>query len=735
MEEETINIKDYIQTLLRRKYTILLVFIVCLPFIFLKASSGVPIYRASGKLLIQENNAPPLLTGSGYKYDPGFLSTQMQLIKSAKVGEMVVRDLNLDETYQEYFPAQMPNSSVIRDFKTWMRNLYTTALKMAGVAGNQPIYRQNTANPLSEAEIKDHKIKSMGSMISSGLFVAVTSEEGSIVEVGFMSPNPVFAQKIVNSVASAYKRALLEMRTQSTSETLEWMKSKADLQREKLEISEKVLQEYKKKNDIYTVGNVEALFPGKISDLSKKLTYAQTEVKELESLYREISRISTREALNLPVVSDNDVVGGLRQKIIDQEQALDGLSKKIGYKHPRMIRAQKDLAALKATLEEEIQKVIQSVKNKYELGKGQINSLQQLLDQAKQGAANMSDKLIQYEILNRDVEVNRLLYDRLISRIKESDVSESKRTIDVWVVEESRRPLAPTNQGPKRTILLGLVASLMAGVGLAFFLEFLDNTVKTADDAEARLGIPVLGMIPFCKDKTHAIEKIVYHLPNAMISEKYKVIRTALLLSASDTCHSLLITSMVQGAGKTVTTTNLAISLAQSQKRVLLMDADMRRPKIHKIFGLENKNGLSTYLAGSSDIPVQSAAESDFLHILTSGRIPENPSELLSSGRLKELMEKLQSAYDFIIIDSPPMADVTDAVLISKTANQTLLVVRSEVSTYESVKQAERTFKSINVDVLGQIVNAVNEKKHNYYHYKYYGTSENYYANQDTQNT
>ncbi|OPL12106.1 MAG: hypothetical protein AVO38_03500 [delta proteobacterium ML8_D] len=721
MEEETINIKDYVQILLRRKYTILLIFIVCLPFIFLKASSCVPIYRASGKLLIQENNAPPLLTGAGYKYDPGFLATQMQLIKSAKVGEMVVRDLNLDETYQKYFPTQKPDSSIIRDFKTWMGNLYTTALKMAGLAGNQPISQQSQKNPLSEAEIKDHKIKSMASMISSGLFVSVSSEEGNIVEVGFMSPNPVFAQKIVNNVASAYKRALLEMRTQSTSETLEWMKQKADLQREKLEISEKVLQEYKKKNDIYTVGNVEALFPGKISDLSKKLTYAQTEVKELESLYQEISRISTQEALNLPVVLGNDVVRGLRQKIIDQEQALEGLSKKIGFKHPQMIRAQKDLVAIKATLEEEIQKVIQSVKNKYELGKGQISSLQQLLDQAKQGAASMSDKLIQYEILNRDVEVNRLLYDRLISRIKESDVSENKRTIDVWVVEEARRPLAPTNQGPKRTILLGLIASLMAGVGLAFFLEFLDDTVKTAEDAEAKLGIPVLGMIPFFKDKSHPIEKIVYHLPQTVISEKYKIIRTALLLSASDTCHSILITSMVLTAGKTVTATNLAISLAQSQKRVLLVDADMRRPKIHKIFGLENKDGLSTYLAGTTDIAAQPAEESNYLKILPSGRIPENPSELLSSGRLKDMIEKLKSSYDFIIIDSPPMVDVTDAILVSKTTNQTVLVVRSEVSTYESVKQAERTFKSINVNVLGQIVNAVDEKKHSYYHYKYYG--------------
>lgn len=735
MEEESINLKDYIQVIWRRKYIILLVFIVCLPFIFIKASSGVPVYSTSAKLLIQENNALPLLTNSGFRYNPGFLSTQTQIIKSSKVGEAVVRDLNLDETYRQYFPEETAEPSVIQDVKAWFRNLYMVGLKLAGLTGHQSILQPAAANPPTEAEIKENKIKSIASMISSGIFVANASteenEQSNIIDVGFMSPNPVFAQKIVNSVASAYKRVLLEMNTQSSAETIEWMKTKADSQLKKLETSEKTLQDYKKKNDIYTVGNVEALFPGKISELSRKLTQAQAEVEELESLYQEISRIAPQEALNLPAVADNAIVQDLRQKIIDKEQELDGLSKKIGYKHPQMIRAKRDLDSLKEKLELEIQNVIQSVKNKYELGKGQANSIQRLLDLTKRDAATMSDKLIQYEILNREVDVNRLLYDRLISRIKESDVIENKQTIDVWVVEEARIPMFPTNQGPKRTILLGLVASLMAGIGLAFFLEYLDNTVKTTEDAEKRLGIPVLGMVPFFKDKTQVVEKIVHILPHSVISENYKVIRTALILSASNTCHSLLITSMTQKAGKTVTAVNLALSLAYSQRRILLVDADMRRPKVHKTFGLDNTNGLSTYLAGASEIPVQTSEESAFLHILTSGRIPPNPSELLSSGRLNELIQHVQASYDFIVFDSPPMADVTDAVLISKVVDDTILVARSGVSTYQALEQAEKIFKNINTNIMGMIVNAVDEKKHHYYQYKYYGTSDKDYADED----
>jgi len=727
MDEENIHLRDYIQILLRRKYIILLVFVVCLPFVLIKAFSGEPVYRASAKILIQKNNAPPLLMNRGHSYDPGFLATQSQVIKSSKVGKKVVKNLNLDETYRQYFPKENSEPSVIQKAKNWLRKLFDTGLKLAGLRNQQTAIDKSGKKELNEAEKKERRIESLAAMIGGSISVQSATEEGNIVEVSFVSSNPAFAKNIVNSVASAYKQVLLEMRTQSTTETIEWMKVKAASQREKLEASERRLKEYKKTHDIYTVGDEEAIFPAKISRLSQRLTQAQAEVKELESLYQEINRISTREALNLPVIAENNVVRDLREKIINQEQEIDGLSKKIGNKHPRMIRAKKDLDALKETLEEEIQSAIQSVKNKYELAEKKAKSIENLLEQTKQNAAKMSDKLIQYEILNRDVEVNRLLYDRLISRIIEYSATENKQTIDVWVVEDADKPHFPMNKGPKRAILLGLLVSLMAGVGLAFFLEYLDNTIKAPDDAETRTDIPVLGMVPFFKDKAYEIEKIAHQLPNAAVSERYKVIRTALFVSsAKGEANNLLITSMAQKAGKTVTAVNLAISLAQSERRVLLIDADMRRPRIHKTFGLKNETGLSSYLAKSSDLAVVTTEESNYLKVLPAGPVPSNPSELLSSARLEELIQRLKADYDFIIFDSPPMADVTDAILIGKIVNQAILVARSSVSTYESLKQAKKIFENIDTNLLGQIVNAVDEKKQNYYYYKYYGSYSGY---------
>ncbi|MFP4226680.1 MAG: GumC family protein, partial [Desulfobacterales bacterium] len=689
MDEESIHLKDYFQVLLRRKYLILLVLIVCLPFVFIQAFSYTPVYKASAKLFIQESNTPNLISDSRYRYDPGFLTTQAQIIKSNKVGEKVVRNLDLDETYRQYFPENNAEPSLARKVKHWLRNFYQTALKLAGLAGEPAEKQPSSEESLSEAEKKERRIRSLAKMVSSGISVGDTAsqdrQEGNIVEVGFISTSPDFAEKIVNNVASAYKQFLLEMRMESTSETIEWMKTKAASQREKLESSEKKLQEYKKEHDIYTVDDDEALFPSKISGLSQRLTQAQTEVKELESLYQEINRISPQEALNIPEVADKNIVQDLRQKIIDKEQEIQSLSKKIGEKHPRMARARNDLESLNEKLKQAIQEVIQSVKNKYELAEKKATGIELLLDQTKQNASTMSDKLIQYEILNRDVEVNRLLYDRLISRIKEYDATENKQTIDVWVVEKAQTPGFPMNQRPKRTILLGLLVSLMAGIGLAFFLEYLDNTVKTTEDAETRTEVPVLGMVPLFKDKTYEIEKIAHQLPHSAISERYKAIRTVLLLSASeDQPNSILIASMAQKAGKTVTAVNLAISLAQSRRRVLLIDADMRRPRIQKILGIDNTQGLSTYLSLESGLAVASVDLSDelaeFLHILPAGPIPSNPSELLSSARLEELMHQLKPDYDFILIDSPPMVDVTDVIL--KTLDKKVFFKHGLVSFY-----------------------------------------------------
>ncbi|MCU0598387.1 MAG: polysaccharide biosynthesis tyrosine autokinase [Desulfobacterales bacterium] len=261
----------------------------------------------------------------------------------------------------------------------------------------------------------------------------------------------------------------------------------------------------------------------------------------------------------------------------------------------------------------------------------------------------------------------------------------------------------------------------------------MDNTVKTAEDAEQRLGFPILGMIPMIKKEDETdIETIVSKQPGSVISEAYKAIRTAVLLSSPDASPEIiLISSMNQGVGKTVTTLNLAIALAQSEKKVLLVDADMRRSRVHRIFNIDNTRGLSTYLSGQSGIVTFPSGIQDFLDIAPAGPTPPNPSELLSSARLGEFIRSAKQDYDFVLMDSPPLLNVSDAHLISKVVEETILVARSGVSTYESVARAHQMLTNIHSTVLGIIVNAVDVKKENYYYYRHYGPY-GYYKNDYT---
>lgn len=727
--EEEINIKDYLFVLLRRKNSILLVLLVCLPFILIKAFSATPVYQSTTKLLIQKNYDPSFLSNYRFSYDPYFLSTQTQLIKSSKVAATVVESLSLDETYSRYFQKNAQDSSIARDLVNWFKNLYSVGLKLAGINTNDPSASPIVKSESNTEETKKQKIESLAKMVRNGIAVDSNLEKGEIVNVSFSSTNPVFAADVVNTVVSAYKRLLLEMKLESTTQTLEWLKINSDAERIKLEASEKKLREYKQEHDIYTVNDQEAIFPKKIAQISDNLTHAQAEVNELESLYIEINRITPEEAINLPVVADNETVSELRRQFINKEQEIAGLSKSIGYKHPKMIRAKKNLNAMKEKLSDEIRNVIQSIKNRYELADQKAKSLEVLLNKTKQNAAFMGDKFIQYEILNRDVEVHRLLYDRLLSRIKEFNITEQQQTIDVWVIESADTPTSPITKGPKRAVLVGILFSLAAGIGLAFFLDHMDNTVKTSEDAENRLGLPILGMIPLLKESEQDIEKIVLQSPSSITSEAYKAIRTSVLLSSPDSApKSILISSMNQGVGKTVTSVNLAISFAQSNKKVLLIDGDMRRARVHKIFNLENTSGLSTYLSGQSDITILKNNDLDYLDIAPAGPVPPNPSELLSSSRLNKLIMDLSDNYDFIIFDSPPMFNVSDAHLISKAAAQTILVTRSGLTTYDAVTKAYKMLTDINSEMLGLVINAVDLKKQQQYYSKYDGPY-GYYKN------
>jgi capsular exopolysaccharide synthesis family protein len=510
------------------------------------------------------------------------------------------------------------------------------------------------------------------------------------------------------------------------------MTKKAGQEKAKLEKSEQALQEYMRAQNIVTLQDKVALTPEKLTEINTQLIKAETRRKELESLYHAVKNLSAnpRDAETIPLVASDATIQSLRNQILKAEQNVEEFSKKYGKKHPTMIKAEEELKVLQQKRDQEIRRVIGSIKNEYELAKSNETNLQRMMAGTKAEALDLNEKFIQYGVLTREVETNRQLYDALIKRMKEQSVTEEIQTVNVWVVEKAEKPEFPIKPRKTLNILLGIIVGIFGGIGLAFFIDYLDNTIKSPEDVETRLGVPVLGVVPLLETKEENIEEIILKEPQSVYSESYKTIRTAVLLSsATKPPRNILLTSMGPDEGKTVTSVNLAITIARSGYSVLLVDSDLRKPRIHTIFRLNNLSGLSTYLAGAtSDIETVFKRPLSNLSVIPSGPVPPNPSELLGSGKMLELVELLSEKFDVVIWDSAPLMTVTDSLILSKIFDGVIIVIKAGKTTYEVVDMGLKLLQGRRETdkksrVFGVVINGFDIKKSDQYYYQYY----NYY--------
>lgn len=720
MEGKELDIRNYLRVISKRKYTVYAFFSIVFTVVLVGTLSSTPVFLANTKVLVEKSEpSSPLLMNYYYQpYDPEFYQTQYQLIKGASVARRVVRKLSLEKNYGSYIREDRrgfsPVGATVRLFKELLTKVFPPSKK------EPPKANKETAPVQSENEA----IEALARNISSGIMVAPV-KDSRIVNVSYTSSNPELAMLIANTVATAYIEELLEMRMSSSRYAIEWMTKKVEEEKSKLEDSEKALQEYMRANDIVTLEDRVAIVPQKLSELGTQLLSAEAERKGHESVYGKIKEMKGNldSMETLSAVSSDPTVQSLRAQILKAEQNIWELQQKYGMKHPAMIRAMEDLNVLKKKRQEEIGRVVASIRNQYDLAKTKEANLRNLLSETKGDALDLNEKFIQYGVLTREVETNRQLYDALIKRIKEQSVTEEIQPVKVWIIEKAQKPKRPIK--PKKTlnIIFGIAAGLMGGIGLAFFVEYLDNTIKSPEEAESKLGLPVLGMISFMKDK-EKIEDIVKKEPQSPFAESYKHIRTSILLSSpSMPPKNILVTSMAPEEGKTVTSVNLALTIAQSDYSVLLVDGDLRKPRIHKIFGLENSVGLSTCLAGASEVVIKDSGIKN-LSILPSGPIPPNPSELIGSVKMRETMAILNERFDFIIWDSPPMLTVAETLILNRVVDGTLIVAWAGKTTYDTIRRGMKSLKDIGAHTIGLVINALDVRKSDYY-YKYY---RNYYT-------
>jgi capsular exopolysaccharide synthesis family protein len=664
--DQELHVRDYLRILNKRKITVVAVFWIVAVIAITRTLLATPIFQANTRVIIEKNAPQNISVVNPYyaPWDPDFYNTQGQLIRSAAVGEKIVSMLSLEGK-----------------------------MSPKGVSGG-----------LIVTPVKDSKV----------------------VTIAYQSPNPELATLIVNAAVEAYMEELLEMKMSSSRYAINWMTEKAKEEAAKLDKSERELQAYMKANDIITLENRITIVPQRLSELSVELTKAETKRRELETLYEKIRSVSKkgRDMEALPLVESDGTLQALRSQILRAEQNVVELSKKYGEKHPSMIVARGDLEVLKKKRAEEIRRVIESIANEYELAAANEKNLRRRLGDTKQEALNLNEKFIQYEVLKRAADTNRQFYNALMTKTKEQSITEQIQTIDVWVLEKAEVPGAPVKPQKRRSIMMGLILGLLGGIGMAFFVEYLDNTVKSPDEVELKTGVSVLGIVQRLKDKERRIERVVLEEPTSPIGESYKALRTALLLSkAEHPPRSILLTSAIPNEGKTATAVNTAVAMALSGQKVLLIDGDLRRHQIHKVFNVPNVKGLSSYLAGVSDSDIVVETEVNNLSVVTPGPTPPNPSELMSSARMEKLIEEMTGKYDMVIFDSSPILTVSDSLVISRYVDASILVVRSGKTTYDMARRALRMLDDVNATMLGLVLNDFDEKRGGYYYYY----RDNYY--------
>jgi capsular exopolysaccharide synthesis family protein len=725
-EEQEIDLRDYFRILNKRKYIILTVFAIVFLATAVKTFTTTPIYTAASQVLLERNYGSKGLDDQ-YWYEPEFIATQSEIIRSANVAKKVVDNLQLASRYRNYFFKDSGDASVISIATNFIKSMLRPVLRPVARLFRGPEVRKNTptegmvvpaVEPMTEEEI-------IATIIRGGLNVYPLNDT-KIVSISYSDKHPAMAKLVADAVVKAYMDEMLEIKLSTSSYSVKWMTDKAQEERDKLEFSERALQDFMRENDLVTVEDKLTVLPQKLSEFGRQISIAEAQKKELQDQLIQIQTAGKDlgKLESIPALASNEVLKSIRGRIYKADQTLQELSKKYGPKHPKMIKVTDELHILNNEKRYEIDRILSAITNSYDLAAAKETSMKELLDQAKGEMLGSNEKFMQYQIMKREVDSNRVMYETLQAGIKQEGVTEQSRSVNIWVMKKADLPSVPSLPNKQRSLLLGMILGLFGGVGLAFFIEYLDNTVKASKELEDKYGLPVLGSIEELRGKDKSIESFITLNPLSPVAESYRLIRSGLLLSSAERPPKImLVTSMNENEGKTSTTANVGRILAQTGSSVLIIDCDLRRPRMHELFGVKNEIGLSSFLSGSSDQNIVQRIEDEDISLISSGPIPPAPAELLGSAKMKELIKNLAEKYDFILLDSSPVQIVTDSLVLSQYADGAIIVVRVGKTTNENMGSGMKKLHDVQTRFLGFVLNGTKNQdmgKHYYGYSTYY---------------
>ncbi len=695
--DQAFDMGSIVRVVVKRRWVIIGVFLFIFGLRMIASYREVPVYEATATITIQKENANIVTLQDIFNPDTfsgEYYQTQYKILESQTMAKKVLARLRANKT-----------DTVLLKGKT----------KAASRGGQKE-------NAVGDGFLVP--------TIRGGLRV-LPDKLSRVVSIKYESEDPVGAATLANTYVETYIDYAYETKLEAVQNAVKWLNDNLEIERKKVEEAELARLTYKQEYGIVAdaYSDPEPTAVPKLSELTVRVAEAENARAEAETRYKQAAAFADNPTMRAPVPEafKNDLFQKFRSKEEGLVQSRVELSKKYDAAHPKMLEIQAQFEDLQAKKEQETNRVVTALSDAYRSALAKETSLKEELEAQKTAAMAFNQKAVEYMGLRRNALSTQEMYTMLLKKFKETSVAENIKMDNIRFVDKAEVPFFPVRPKRGRDLFLACLLGLLGAFSLTLFLEYLDQGINGPEDIKHHLHIPSLGIIPLgeastAEDTDNYLETI--NAPRSQISESYRGIRTNILFSLADKePQSILITSALAQEGKTTTAANLAIVMAQFGYKVVLVDSDFHRPRVRKLFSVPQEEGLSNLLIGNKEIK-EALFETYVknLYVIPSGPIPPNPSEILGSKRMQVLVSQLKLHFNKIIVDSSPIVPLSDSLVMAKSVDGVVLVVRAGKTPRKVVRVAVEKFEGIQVPILGAVLNSVEVKHAGYYYSRqYYG--------------
>lgn len=734
-EEEGRSLEQYMQMLRRRKWLLLSVAVTVVLLTAMQVFTATPLYKATTKVQIdpEDPNILPYkqVDSSGPQMgSEEYLWTQAEKLQTRDLARRVIDTLKLadNETFTEPV-RQGALLDLVRYARSGLSHLFG-----GGGTGDE------TTSALTD--------KFLGHLDVNPV------HNTRLISVSFESPDPKLSAQITNTLAESFIEQHLEGKFEATARATDFLEKQLQSLQVKVEKSEEALLRYAQERNIVNISDRESIARKRLADLNDQLTAAKGELIAQQSRYAAVENATNGE---FPEILKTESMGNLEGRLSTMENDLSGLSSSYGPEWPAVKKLRSQIAELRQQLASQEREAVSETRQQYELAQRRYTDLESATSEQRKLVDKLNEDSIQYNILKREADSNKALYQELLQRLKEAGVSAGLRSSNIRVADQADVPRFAASPKKARSIVLGLFLGLFVGIGAVLLAETLDNSVKTVDEMSEVYGLPVLGVVPHFRltDGHKGLRKALtlrrneperpilvaadgngngHRMPQAI--EAYQSLRTSLLLSHSGTPpQTILVSSSLPAEGKTTTAANTALALAQSGMRTALVDLDLRKPAVDRLFGVPSELGMSTFLSGNSDLSSQIIRTAyPNLFVVPAGPQAPNPAVLIGSERMTDALQLLGEYFTYVVFDSPPVLQLSDALLLSPHVDGVILVVRSSRTPRKALLRARSQILHAGGRLLGVVVNDVDQTELAYGYYSY-GAYYERYGESDTRQT